>query len=103
MSELSEKDIQFAIKRKLTELGYIVLSTSSIAAGRGRRAASTSSGVPDLLVSHKKWQCGVWLGLEVKTEKGRLTPEQTELYNLGRIVIVRSVEMAVIVAEGWGP
>lgn len=98
---MSELTIQFEIKAALTKLGYIVLSTSSVAAGRPRRARSTSSGVPDLLISHDKWQEGMWLGLEVKTAKGKPTTEQQELLDRGRIVAVRSVDEALRVMD-WG-
>jgi hypothetical protein len=84
-----ESDLQSAIEGALRAAGLTVLHTSAF---RARGPLGTTPGVPDLLVS-----CGrspLWLGLEVKTPRGRLSPAQKELAEEGRVVVVRSVEDA---------
>lgn len=93
---MSEIQLQHEIISALRKLGFIVLSTSSAAAGRPKRFKDHSSrGIPDLLVSRKEW--GHWLGLEVKLPKGRIKPEQKELSDMGLVHIVYSLDDALSV------
>lgn len=102
----TEAGLQAAIVQALTLTGHVVLETSEhrrgqtcprcgqwqvLAGGRG-----TSKGVPDLLVTDEDWPVGVWVGLEVKTRDGRVSPAQQALSDRGRIVVVRSVEEALV-------
>lgn len=69
--------------------GYTVLRV-----GQWRADLSGSSeGVPDLLVSRNGW--GFLIGLEVKTEAGRVRPMQQALANAGITWIVRSFDDAL--------
>lgn len=51
----------------------------------------SGSGLPDLLCEHR----GVWLPLEVKSEKGKLTREQAEAFLKSPFAIVRTPEQAL--------
>lgn len=101
----TEAGLEAAIVQALTLTGHVVLQTSEhrrgqtcprcgtwqvLAGGRG-----TSKGVPDLLVTAGDWPLGVFLGLEVKTARGRVSPEQQDLADRGMIMVVRSVEEAI--------
>ena len=91
---MTELDLQKQIIAGLRASGFIVLSTSSAAAGRPKRFSNHSSkGIPDLLVSRKGWSH--WYGLEVKLPKAPLKPEQQELVEMGLVFIVRSFEDAI--------
>jgi len=58
--------------------------------GNGNQA-----GAPDILVHPKGTEAGFLVGVEIKTERGALTPEQKEAWAAGALVVVRSVEEAV--------
>jgi hypothetical protein len=90
---MTESELQSSIKKSLKQLGYIAMSTSRYNTSANRRGAS-EPGIPDILVTHKNWRPGMWLGLEVKTDKGKLKPEQAELLEAQRIFVVRSWEEA---------
>jgi hypothetical protein len=105
---MTEEQVQNEIINRLTQLKYITLQTThrvkmvtcpnTRCGHRFYPAGSygSSYGVPDLLVSSKSWNPdGIWLGLEVKNKKGKLSKTQQDLLDLGRIVIVRSAEEAV--------
>ena len=51
-------------------------------------------GVPDRLARLDHWPRGVWLGLELKGSKTRLSPEQKVLLANGAIYVCRSGEEA---------
>lgn len=57
-----------------------------------RGGYGATPGVPDLLVSKKTWPRGFWLGVEVKGPVTRLSAQQKELEQSGRIVVVRSLD-----------
>jgi hypothetical protein len=52
---------------------------------------NNDAGLPDLFVTHPEWPVGEWLGIELKTETGKLRPAQKELHDKGRTVVARSV------------
>lgn len=52
-------------------------------------------GVPDLIISSPAWPRWCWLGMELKTQKGKPSPEQKRLEAADHIVIVRSVDEAM--------
>lgn len=60
---------------------------------------AVGGGVPDLLVSFYKYHMveAETILMEVKTEKGKLTPDQVEWHNewRGQVEIVRSVDDAL--------
>lgn len=98
---MTEREVQDQVRKALRSLGYTVLSTSSGASGRPRKFHNNQDkGVPDLLVSKEGW--GVWIGLEVKSEKGALQPEQRDLADKGMVFVVRSLDDALRVL-GWAP
>lgn len=100
-----EEDIQAAIMDALRRRGYTVKQTSEhrrriqcLECGKWftpDNGRGCDAGVPDLLVSHVSWPPYLWLGMEVKTESGRLSPAQQELEREHRIVVVRGVEDAL--------
>lgn len=95
---MTEKALQEAIVDLLRHLGCVVLVTSarSYRAPTGeRRGYGADRGVPDLLVAPPFTPPGVWLGLEVKTRAGRLSPDQKRLAEAARITVVRSLADAV--------
>jgi hypothetical protein len=59
-----------------------------------KRHPVCDKGVPDLIVTSDAWPRGCWLGLEIKTDAGKLSPEQKDLEARDRIVVVRSMEEA---------
>ena len=94
---MSEAEVQKLIKEGLKTAGYTVMDTAVYGSPRIMRAAKqggTTKGLPDLFVTHDSWPTGIFIGLEVKTEKGALKPEQQELLDRGRIAVVRSFEDA---------
>jgi hypothetical protein len=88
----TEASIQNTLKEALEACGYIV---GEVAKTRSRRAAGawtgTTPGLPDLFVTHPDWHDAMWVGIELKTETGKLRPEQEKLHGLGRTVVARSV------------
>ena len=95
-----EAKLVHAICQELERRGYTVLRVGQhVAAGSG-----TTTGTPDLFVTHPAWQrwAGpVWIGIEVKTDTGQLTPEQADLARDCGVPTVRSVEEAVkVVTRG---
>lgn len=96
---MTERELQAQVMSALRKLGYVVLSTSSAAAGRPKRFNDqTSRGIPDLLVSKRGW--GKWLGLELKgSKKTPVSPEQKELSDMGLVHIVYSLDDALSVLE----
>lgn len=92
----SEADVQAAIVDALRWRGETVLVTSRhrrrCLCGRYPPAGDgCDRGIPDLLVHIG----GLWLGLEVKGTRTRLSPEQRALEQAGAIRIVRTVEDAI--------
>jgi hypothetical protein len=84
----SEADVVQVITEGLALKGFTVLRV-------GQHRADLSgqdAGVPDLLVTHPRWPEGVWIGLECKGTKTRLSPEQRRLHAARRIYVVRSWE-----------
>lgn len=83
--------VQRAITEVLGLAGVLVLHTSAFTA---RGPLGTAKGVPDLLC-YAEDAPGLMWGLEVKTAKGRPTPEQKRLSDAGMYAIVRSPEEAI--------
>jgi hypothetical protein len=101
MYEATEDEVQAAVVEYLQLVGCTVLVTSrrrKRCAGCGRVSAGgdgATKGVPDLLVSHPRFPEAMWLGVEIKNRKGKLSREQAALHNAHQIVLVRSVQDAV--------
>lgn len=86
----TEAQIQTTAVDLLRLHGYIVLVTSQ------RQATGTTEGIPDLLVTHPtKFPPGLFVGLECKTEKGKLRPHQELLWAQRRTLIFREPEHAL--------
>lgn len=94
---MKESQLQQAIKDALVLAGFRVLHTS---AHRQKGPSGVSPGVPDLLVTHQCCKPN-WLGIEVKTDKGRLSPAQKELADLGMVKVARSPREAAWEAWKW--
>lgn len=102
--EANEKDLQDAVVQYLRiALRKIVLETNAGVHGRMAKLArendvrvglKATKGVPDLLVTDPTWPTGCMLGMELKTARGKLSPEQAELEKHGCIVVCRSIEDA---------
>jgi hypothetical protein len=88
----TEASIQATVKHALEECGYIV---GEVAKGRSAKAAGawtgTTAGLPDLFITHHDWHEAMWLGIELKTETGKLRPAQAALHAQGRTIVARSV------------
>ena len=86
-----ESQIQASIVQALTMAGFHVKTTS---APLQRGKSGVTKGVPDLLVCHPALP-QVYIGMEVKTPKGSIKPEQQAAANRNEYRIVRSVEDAL--------
>ena len=105
----TEEVIQAAAIRDLTKACFVVLQTSvryhnQKCAGCGAWArptggTGTTPGVPDLIVSHELWPTGLWIGIEMKSATGVLSPAQRLLRAQGRIFVARSAAEAVGLAQ----
>lgn len=95
---LSEAQIKKAIlqwlqmKRKCEAFPTITGGVFNPQTGKYRRTA-TRKGTPDILCCYR----GLFLAIEVKTQKGRLSPEQRELIQSientgGQALVARSIE-----------
>jgi len=102
-SDLSEKEIEQAILRKLNKLGHFTIKLKDQAAMRNgsyqKGSAFQIRGVSDLVVFKSSGAC-IWL--EIKNAKGKLSEYQERFKNkiqsLGhRYEVVRSVDDAVSV------
>lgn len=88
--ERRESEIQASIVKLLKGFGFTVLVTSR---GLQRGSSAIQKGIPDLLVSIPSVPFG-WVGLEVKTAKGKVRPEQQVLHNNKEVAIVRNEAQA---------
>lgn len=93
---MTEHEIQGQMVDALRAAGLVVLETTAY---RQRGPSGVDRGVPDLLV----FVPGVLgcVGLEVKAAKGRISVAQRELLNAGVIMVVRSVEDALLAVQVW--
>ena len=87
-----EKRLQWEIRRELQKLGCEVCDLTQ------PRATMLPLGLPDLYVRHEGWRVRVWM--EVKTDRGRLSPWQEawlarERAAGGHAAVVRSVNDAI--------
>lgn len=94
---MKESQLQQAIKDSLALAGFTVLHTS---AHRQKGPSGVSPGVPDLLVTHDVCRPN-WILIEVKTDKGRLSPAQKALADKCLIYVARSPVEAVDAAFNW--
>jgi hypothetical protein len=109
-----EEVVQQHIMNALRGAGNIVLSTVNRIklchcphcghAFRPSGANGASPGVPDVLArpgerASTRWPRAVWLGIECKGAKTRLSPQQKEFHEQGAIVIARSVDEALDAME----
>lgn len=78
-------------------LGYIVVRTGQ----RNARLGGQDAGCPDAIVTRPEWGA-MWLGIETKYGKGRLSPAQKALNDLGCTRVIRSVEQALAALEAVG-
>ena len=101
---LPEWSVQKTIEDGLLHLGYLVLHTQHQytlqhcptcgAEFRATGGYGADKAIPDLLVRHPAWPVGLWLGIEVKGTKTRLSPEQKLLQDQGGLYVCRSWEDA---------
>jgi hypothetical protein len=84
---MTEAQLQKLCVDALQVAGYTVLISNA-----GRKTGSTgvfqSKGIPDLLVGAPGWR--MLAGIEFKTARGRVSPEQQALVDLGVVSIARS-------------
>jgi len=78
---MTERSIQTAAVKLLKENGYRVFSTSD------NRRSHHTKGLPDLMIPIGR---GLWVGLEAKSDTGKLSAEQERLMRDGNIHIFRS-------------
>ena len=95
---MNETEIQNRIRCALSEYGFVCRMNSGVFQTKdGRNVRTGIPGIPDLLFLGPNGQT-VWI--EVKTEKGRLSPEQQNfietLQGMGHTAgVARSVEDAL--------
>lgn len=92
-----EYTLCYQVKETLELLGYVVKRTGQRRSDFGGQDA----GTPDVFAA--KPGSPMWLGMEAKVDKGRLSPAQQELVDAGCSVVIRSVQDAVdAVREQFG-
>lgn len=88
-----EASRQYWIVKTLRTHRYTVKETSQRINVQG---SGIDRGIGDVLVTHISWPPNVWLMIEVKAnEKSRVSPEQAELRDCGRLVVCWTVEQAL--------
>lgn len=105
----TEAGVQARIIEALEWRGYLVIDTTRkrkkqvcpkcSTAFWAQGGDGTSKGLPDLMVRREAWPRGVFAGLEIKTDTGRLSAEQQALAERGDIFVVRSHEEALAACE----
>lgn len=100
--EATEEQTQQVIRDWCRCHGYLCFQTTHrvrrcLKCGEYPRQAAygTDPGIPDLIITHVNWPPYIFLGMEVKSRRGTLTPEQRVLREGERIVIVRCLEDAI--------
>lgn len=78
MATLAEKEWQTTLVAALEVFGYVVEHTYPLQTKHGWRTGSTLSGKPDLIALRPPRI----LAIEVKTDKGRLAPDQRAVLTL---------------------
>lgn len=104
-----EEDVQAAVIVALRERGLRVMETSvryrlvrCEECGHGFRwygHTGQSAGIPDLLVRSDAWPVAMWLGLEIKGAKTKLSQEQTDLLAASGIEVARTPAQALAAVE----
>lgn len=87
----SESALVQQIQDGLRWHGFLVLRVGQYRADK----AGQTAGTPDLFVRHPGWYPCLWIGGEIKTEKGTLQPAQRVLMQGGHISVWRSLEDAL--------
>lgn len=95
---MSETDLQRAILVALSQLGIWAIRIGSVGRRSTRGANSGEPGIPDI------WTPYGWL--EVKDEKGKLSPDQWDWHERANVegvnvATVRSVGEAVATIQRW--
>ena len=107
MANMSESNIQKAIldylqyQENLSKLWFVRSASGEVNTDTGRRFKTGKKGCPDILLCKD----GCFIGLEVKTDKGRQSKAQVESQKRieacgGRYYIVRSIDDVIKVLEG---
>jgi hypothetical protein len=78
---MTERQTQTAAVKLLKENGYRVFSTSD------NRRSHHTKGLPDLIIPIGR---GLWVGLEAKSDTGKLSAEQERLMRDGNIHIFKT-------------
>lgn len=90
---MKETEIQSAICDYLAQRNYFYWRQNNTGKMPGGRYASVKKGIPDIIVI----KAGRFIGIEVKTDEGRLSPDQVEfgrecVRNGGEYVVARSID-----------
>lgn len=96
--EITEKDVQAAVKEYFEVMGCLVLVNTVRLRGRhSNYSTGQSKGIPDLSVRHPKWPAYTWIGVEVKVPgKWQFTcDEQRNFAESEAVCVVHSVDDAV--------
>lgn len=89
---MNEATLVDAITKTFEALGYRVMEVCQ----RGGFGSGTTVGYPDLSVRHDAWPPLIWALLEVKTDKGVVSPAQEAIRASGGSAVVRSVGQALV-------
>lgn len=109
-----ETEIMFAIREALTRAGDVALFRNNVGFDRERRVHyGLGLGSPDLVgirtvtitPEHVGQRLGVFLGVEVKAAKGRVSEDQHRWHTVARdrgalVVVARSVDDALAALRG---
>ena len=104
---MSESNIQKAIldylqyQENLSKLWFVRSASGEVNTDTGRRFKTGKKGCPDILLCYR----GRFIGLEVKTAKGRQSKAQVEAQKRieacgGKYYIVRSIDDVIDILEG---
>jgi len=107
--DMSESNIQKAILDYLQyqengiKLWFVRSASGNISTDTGRRFKTGKKGCPDIVLC----QHGCFIGLEVKTPKGRQSDAQVEAQKIieacgGKYYVVRSVDDVIRILESEG-
>jgi hypothetical protein len=100
--QVSEKQLQGSIVRALQLLGYTVFETGktrtkvSCPTCKTRHYATgyqgNTIGLPDIYIHNSKWKTPIGVGIELKTEKGKVQDKQQMFASLQVTAICRSLD-----------
>ncbi len=90
---MSEAELQQRVCQMLAQKGWLVLESDKASMGQGKRKGAFGVGFPDLIVMRRR----TCLLIELKTEKGDVRPDQTEMH--AKLAHLHGIQVAVCRSE----